>query len=326
MKEMEVQNGKVDLQLPPESGRILVRKVDALDNLLREVEGQALAARLCIEKAVAERGAEGPAAELMEKLGNVQERAANCRKDIREPDFPQPIHVDALCNLSANLPTLGEGETGETLEKRLLRNSGALSREEVLRLLNLPDAPPPSAEIGENSVTVKSCGTVLRISPKDRRLVSVGAKGLELWVAPPPAEKRARWLHAVRLTDVKMAADKPDQKRVEGRIVLRGEADAEVKTIHGEFAVEVRRGSPLVALGLRIVNDAEPYTCYAFLSTGFSWQTDAAKGTVRAADAPDQRQVEWVYLHREKDGGDGLLFTRVPAVGKSGGGSYCLLA
>ena len=322
MKEVEVENGKVSLRLPPESGRVIVGRADAFEDLLREVEGQALAARLYVEKTVAERGGDGSAAGLTQQLGRVQERAAAYLKDVRNPTFPEPVHVDALCSLSSTMPAFGESAPSETVEGRLLKNSGAFSRDEILRLLNLPDAAAPTIEIGENSVTARSSGTVLRLAPEDRRLILVGSKGLELWVAPPPAEKGARWLHASRLTDVKVAVDEPDRKRVEGRIALRWKTDAEVKTIHAEFAVEARRGSPLVALDLRIVNDAEPYTCYAFLSTGFSWQTDPAKGTVRAAEAPDLRQVEWVYLHREKGGGDGLLFTRAPAVGKSGGGSY----
>lgn len=321
MKETPLVDGKITLRLPPETGRILVPKTAALENLLREVEGQALAARLYVEKAVSERGV-APPTDLMEKLGYVQERAANCRKSIRDADFPQPIHLEALCNLSANLPTFGETEAEASIEKRLIKNAGKFSRIEIERLLNQPNAGPPLAQIEENAVTMKSCDTVARIAPSDRKLIIIGTRALELWVSPPPVEKGERWLHALRLRDVKLTADEPERKRVEGRIALRGKAQTEVKSIHGEFAVEARRGSPMIALDLRIVNDGEPYSCYAFLAAGGLRQTDPTKGTITASEAPDHRTVEWVYLHSRKEGGDGVLFTRVPAIGKSGGGSY----
>lgn len=82
-----VVEGHVQLILPAESGRIIVRRSDALDNVLREVSGQALAARLHLEKNGAGRdNSDSSTVALMKRLEEIETLAADLRKNIHGAD------------------------------------------------------------------------------------------------------------------------------------------------------------------------------------------------------------------------------------------------
>jgi hypothetical protein len=198
-----------------------------------------------------------------------------------------------------------------------------LTADQAAALTENPAAQPPTCETNENEIVLKSAGATHCVRCEGTNLVWVGDVAFQLWVAPPPPLQAARWLHPRRLADVRRTVDTPDRQEVTARVVLYGRnTDEEVTAVHVEITAAVRRGSPGLHFDCRVVNDGEPYEAYAFLTPGLGWQTDPTLGTVKAENAPDQRPVPWVYLHRGEAGGGGVLLTRLPSVGKSGNGSY----
>lgn len=74
------------------------------------------------------------------------------------------------------------------------------------------------------------------------------------------------------MKEVRVSVRESDRVQVKGKISLFGRnTRVESKSVHAEFVADVRRDSRLIMLDLRIVNDGQPYECYAFLSPGLSW-------------------------------------------------------
>jgi hypothetical protein len=321
-REATVREGLADVALPPEAGRVVVPQRAAVENALREVEGQATAALLHLQDED-----DGPpqvpeTGRLVTALEGVRSRAAELRGRLREAG-PLPADLGpALCALSLGLPQAGDLPPPEALESHLLQDARTLTRDGVLGLLARRRLTAPRTVVRPDGVTVAAAGTTVRLAPAERTLGSIGRMRLELWVTPKPEHRPARWLHAQRLEDVRLAVDAPDRKRVEGRMALGDVGQPPVRDLVAEFAIEAGKEAPTVAIEVRIVNSGGPYTCYAFLAVGMPWQTDPTLGTVAASDAPDHRQVAWAYLHSAKEGGGGVVLTRLPALGKSGNASY----
>jgi hypothetical protein len=98
VRKLPITDGHVVLSLPAESGRVIVSRADAIDNLLREVEGQALAARLHLDKKPADSGNSGTTA-LRTQLQDIGTRAAALRKNVRLAAFPTAADCAALTTL-----------------------------------------------------------------------------------------------------------------------------------------------------------------------------------------------------------------------------------
>ncbi|HIE51377.1 MAG TPA: hypothetical protein EYP85_06425 [Armatimonadetes bacterium] len=323
-REVPVTEGRLRVTLPPESGRVYLSKADVLDNFLWEVEGQAVATRLRLEEMAEQRSRPDFALPVRTRLAQIEEQARRLRGEIRAgPAQDKATRVAAIGELTRAQPRLTDLAEAKEVETRLLTAPKELTVEQVTALTEQPGAEPPTCKASEEEIVLHSAGAAYRIRCEGPTLLQVGDVHFQLWVAPPPALKAARWLHGRRLMDVRHTVDEPDRQEVEARVVLYGrETNEEVTAVHVELAAEVRRGSPGLRFDCRVVNDGAPYEAYAFLTPGLGWQTDPTLGTVRAADAPAQREVPWVYLHRRENGGGGVLLTRLPTVGKSGSGSY----
>jgi hypothetical protein len=99
IRELPIVDGHVALSLPAESGRVIVARADAIDNLLREVEGQALAARLHVEEKPAGRNDSNTTA-LQKQLQDIESQAIALRKNVREGAFPTDADRETLAKLS----------------------------------------------------------------------------------------------------------------------------------------------------------------------------------------------------------------------------------
>jgi hypothetical protein len=118
--ELPAADGHVTLSLPAESGRVVVSRADALDNLLREVEGQALAARLHLEQQTDNRN-DSSVATLREELKDVEVQAASLRKSVPGTSFPTPTDRETLARLKriapiAPSPLASDAFLGERLD------------------------------------------------------------------------------------------------------------------------------------------------------------------------------------------------------------------
>ncbi|MBN1942326.1 MAG: hypothetical protein JW849_03430 [Phycisphaerae bacterium] len=105
MCEMEVVDGQITLILPAESGRVIVSRAEGLDNLLREIEGQSLAARLYIEEQFAD---DPDMTALIEPLEEIEADAAALLTAVHETGFPlgaDHFTLIEVCNNAAALPT-----------------------------------------------------------------------------------------------------------------------------------------------------------------------------------------------------------------------------
>jgi hypothetical protein len=100
MCETPITEDHVTLTLPAESGRVVVTRSEALDNLLREVEGQAVAARLHLEQQDTGRN-EASTVALREQLQAIGTLAATLRENVREAGFPGPADCEAVATLAA---------------------------------------------------------------------------------------------------------------------------------------------------------------------------------------------------------------------------------
>jgi hypothetical protein len=293
-----------------------------LDNFLREVAGQATASRIYLEEVAFKRGEEKFAHSVRSQLESVEKEASRLVKALRGDigrRFSRQVY-----EMHLNLPEPAKLPAGdEKIEHRLLTSALELTKEGVEALMRFPRAPRPRCGVSPNRVEISSAGSWLCISPERALLFTIGDVPMELWVAPPPEEAEARWLHPLQLKEVRVSVRESDRVQVKGKITLFGRnTRVESKYVHAEFVADVRRDSRLIMLDLRIVNDGQPYECYAFLTPGLSWQTDTTKGTLPAWEAPSQREVTWVYLHRSKEGGGGILLTRLPTIGTSQGRFY----
>jgi hypothetical protein len=99
VRKLPIVDGCVSLTLPAESGRVIVSGVDALDNVLREIEGQSLAARLHLEEKKSATN-DASLAALKQALQDIQTRTAAMRKTLRQTGFPTDADRDALARLS----------------------------------------------------------------------------------------------------------------------------------------------------------------------------------------------------------------------------------
>jgi hypothetical protein len=81
MRTVPLVAGEGVLSLPPQSGRVIVARGEALDNLLREIEGQAVAARLRLQEKRPGSDASAPAP-LMTQLQDLEARAGALRRTL----------------------------------------------------------------------------------------------------------------------------------------------------------------------------------------------------------------------------------------------------
>jgi hypothetical protein len=97
VRPLPIVDGGVALSLPAESGRVIVSRAAAIDNLLREVQGQALAARLHVE----EKGDrnDSNATAFPKDLKEIETVVATLRKNINEPVPPPTVAGPALAVL-----------------------------------------------------------------------------------------------------------------------------------------------------------------------------------------------------------------------------------
>lgn len=99
VREIPITEGHVVLSLPAESGRVIVSRANALDNLLREVEGQAVASRLHLEERDAG-GNDSNATVLRKGPQDIERQAASLRKNLREATFPTAADRASLATLN----------------------------------------------------------------------------------------------------------------------------------------------------------------------------------------------------------------------------------
>ncbi|MFC1451713.1 sugar-binding protein [Verrucomicrobiota bacterium] len=130
MREVPVSRGRIALAIPPESGRILVPRPVALDNLLREVEGQAMAMLLHLEQNSRTGDASDPD-ERAARLREIKASAASCREQIDATGEATADLHEALCRLSTDLPERGN-RTGETPDPFLEERFENLARHAAL--------------------------------------------------------------------------------------------------------------------------------------------------------------------------------------------------
>lgn len=79
LQPVPVANNEVVLEMPAESGRVIVSRLDAINNVLREVDGQALAAQLYIEQKLAD-PINPNGTELRKQLRGIQSIVATIRQ------------------------------------------------------------------------------------------------------------------------------------------------------------------------------------------------------------------------------------------------------
>lgn len=120
MRRVQVTEGHVVVSLPPESGRVFVSLADGLDNALREVEGQAVAARLHLEQQTDNRDAANTAA-LLKDLRRIEAQASSLRRSVHGESFPTPLDREAIAALDRAASTVtnpigNEPFLGERLE------------------------------------------------------------------------------------------------------------------------------------------------------------------------------------------------------------------
>lgn len=99
VRELPIAEGQVLLTLPAESGRVIVSQADAISNLLRELDGQALAARLHLEEKKPGQK-ESNTTTLRQQLHDLETRAASHRKSVQETTFPTNGDRQTLAKLS----------------------------------------------------------------------------------------------------------------------------------------------------------------------------------------------------------------------------------
>jgi hypothetical protein len=98
VRQLPTVEGTVALSLPAESGRVIVSRAAAFDNLLQEVQGQSLAARLHIEEKGSKSGTPDTATS-MKELQDVESRAASLRKRVHDAAFPTSADCAAIADL-----------------------------------------------------------------------------------------------------------------------------------------------------------------------------------------------------------------------------------
>lgn len=117
-RQAPIADGHVVLSLPAESGRVIVSRADAIDNLLREVEGQALAARLHIEGKGDPRS-DTSTAGLRKDLQYLEIQAASLRKNIQGSAFLGVADREALAVLGKAAAATPTSQNDAFLAERL---------------------------------------------------------------------------------------------------------------------------------------------------------------------------------------------------------------
>ena len=226
-----VKGGRIRVDLPGETGRVYLSKADVLWNFLREVEGQAAAARLRIGKDKATAGKADVRA-LLSRLGHIEKLALKWQDAVRKG---QDVDRAALCALTLDelAPPEGERDLARHLDnvRRYLRLAAGLAEGVHLRIdVGAPvvgTAVPCDAVVIGRAVTAKS-----------------GFRLTALANGTPVAVSRAK-------------ADRgPDRARFTLRIAsnVREGAGLEVRSA---AAVTRRNGDPLV-LEQRVVTEVRP--------------------------------------------------------------------
>lgn len=125
VRKTPLSEGRIAISLPPESGRVVVPRADALDNLLREVEGQTLAALLYFQKKNGD--GDGPIeAVLQNRLQDIRGQATELRKIVGKAAAPVDLDaLEALSKLAATVenPSLRDPFLAERLDN-LRRHAG----------------------------------------------------------------------------------------------------------------------------------------------------------------------------------------------------------
>ena len=310
------RNGKLRLKMPAESARIILSKRDVLTNFVQEVQCEALAANLRLGELANKQGAHQGVPAVRRGLRATERSAAEVAVQLA----CGVGQTRRLQDLTLRLPTNADLGATDSAEALLIARARELRVEQVTELVKQVGAASPQCRVDDDGIVLSSAGATHTIKPRGRALVDLGGHRLELWISPGPGQERHRWLHARPLSEVQVLQDTLEEKRVSARFECYGNRTNEtVPGTHGELTAWVRRDSPALHLDVKIVNDGTPRKVYAFLAAGVRWQTDPTLGTVAAHRSPDHRGVRWCYLHRGPQGGGGLLLTRVPAIGQSGG-------
>lgn len=121
VRKMSTEEGNVVLSLPPESGRIVVVHSEAVRNLLQEVEGQALAARLHLAEKDAVRS-ESDAAALQKELQEIETRSAALRTSAQNVAFPTPADREELATLTKSVSVVKLPPTSDAFLTERLSN------------------------------------------------------------------------------------------------------------------------------------------------------------------------------------------------------------
>ena len=308
-----VQAGRMDLELPADSGRVYVSRAAYLANVMGEAAGMAQSCALHLEKA-AQRDDEADA-RLRECLAAFKAAGA-CLQNVRKRGVPVD---EAARRQIARLPDLLKSDLAApkgavTVESRLLK--GEVPAADLPELFKAPGKAPFAAQAGEGDVRLRSGGAEFLFRNEGKGVtISLGEKAVTLWVGADHAQHG--WMHARAVKAAKLVKDTAQEKSVEFTLSLYGsKSGQDVPGFDVAVRATIRAGIPAISLHSALRNHTEkPVPAYWFWCLPARYHTFPGGKSIEPKEWGEVKEQAWDYLHAKEDGGGGLVLADFSGLG-----------
>ena len=317
------RDGELQVELPPDSGRVYVTQDAYLANCLGEATGMAQSCSLRLEE-LAGSGAAPPgvAQAAREAFDAVAGVARACWEAARKHGTPTDTEGrKRIVALTRALQPLGDLAADKGPEGRLLSGEG-LKAEELREALRADAGLPLDVEVEEGSLRLRSGSAEFAFeSGNDSASFRLGQSGMSLWVSPGQLKGDHGWLHARRIEDIELVSDEADEKSVRFVVKLYGsKSQQDIEEYDVLVTATIRRGLPAIVLNTALRNHTDTAAdAYWFWNIGARWHTFPDGTTTKPDTWGASGDVQWDYLHREEAGGGGVVVADFTGLGYGAG-------
>ncbi len=321
------RDGRIRVELPPDSGRVYVTQAAYLANCLAEAASMARSCSLRAGQLAAEGGAQASGAAAARRVfDDALAQAEGCLQRAQRDGVPRDQtareRIAALTNALAPLAALAAADSGSTAEERLL--AGGVTAAELPDLLRSEDEQPFEVELTENGVVLRSGGAQFSFEsagPRGEASLRLGRANMQLWTTKNALADGDGWYHARRLSEVELVEDGPERKRVAFTLKLFGsESRRDVDELDVRVHATIERGVPGVRMETALRNHTdETLDAYWFWNISGGWHSFPDGTTVREpSDREPPGATGWEYLHASEGGGGGVVLAGFSNMGYSG--------
>ncbi len=320
------REGRLRVELPPDSGRVYVTQNAYLANCLAEVASMARSCSLRLAELTEESGAARTSAPAAQRVfDEVRAQADDCLQAVRRDGVPEDRaargRILGLTRALEPLDALAAADVA-TPEEQLL--AGGVTAAELPELLRAEAELPFEVEIGDGSVVLRSGGAQFSFESAGlggEASLRLGRAKMQLWTTKNALAEGDGWYHARRLSDIELVEDGPERKSVAFTLKLFGSGSGrDVEALDVRVRATIERGVPGVQMHTALRNHTgAALDAYWFWNISGGWHSFPDGTTVREpSDREPPGATGWEYLHASRDGGGGVVLAGFPNMGYSG--------